>query len=159
MRRQNRSSWSPWILAGAVGVAALLCALALGVLAMLKPAEPGPAPTAAIIVIPAPTGTTTPDQAFATPTGTPPAEMTGGIAVGMYVQIAGTDGEGLRLRTGPGITNEPRFLGMDAEVFEVKDGPKLADGYTWWYLVAPYDENRSGWAASDYLGVVSTDTP
>ncbi len=140
-------------------MAVLLFAAAFGMLALLKPAQAGPVPTAAIIVIPAPSGTPTPDQAFATPTGTPPAEVTGGIAVGMYVQIAGTDGEGLRLRTGPGITNEPRFLGMDAEVFKVQDGPKLADGYTWWYLVAPYDEKRSGWAASDYLTVVSTETP
>ncbi len=140
-------------------MAALFCALALGALTLLKPASVGPAPTAAIIVIPAPSSTATPDLALATPTGTPPPEVTGGIAVGMYVQIIGTNGEGLRLRTGPGITNEPRFLGMDAEVFKVQEGPKIADGYTWWYLVAPYDENRSGWAASDYLGLVSTETP
>jgi hypothetical protein len=43
---------------------------------------------------------------------------------------------------------------MDAEVFEVKEGPKEADGFTWWYLVAPYDTNRSGWAASKFLTVV-----
>ncbi len=146
-------------MAGAVGVAVLLFALALGLLSWLKPAAPGPAPTAAIIVIPAPSSTATPNQAFATPTGTPPAEAVGGISLGMYVQISGTEGEGLRLRSGPGITNSPLFLGMDAEVFKVQEGPKLADGYTWWYLVAPYDQNRSGWAASDYLTVVSTDTP
>ena len=42
----------------------------------------------------------------------------------------------------------------DAEVFMVRDGPQTADGYTWWYLVAPYDETRAGWAAADFLVVV-----
>ncbi len=31
---------------------------------------------------------------------------------------------------------------------------KQADGYTWWYLVAPYDSTRAGWAAADFLAVV-----
>jgi len=43
---------------------------------------------------------------------------------------------------------------MDAEVFEVKDGPKMADNFTWWFLEAPYDPGRSGWAAANYLKVV-----
>jgi hypothetical protein len=77
------------------------------------------------------------------------------VSVGGYVQISGTDGQGLRLRTGPGTGNEPRFLGMDSEVFLVKEGPEEADGFTWWYLEAPYDPARSGWAASAYLTVVN----
>jgi hypothetical protein len=80
----------------------------------------------------------------------------GGISIGSYVQISGTDGAGLRLRSGPGTTNPQRFLGMDAEVFQVKEGPKTADGFTWWYLEAPYDPQRTGWAASEYLKVVSS---
>ena len=43
------------------------------------------------------------------------------------------------------------FLGYDSEVFLVKDGPQTVDGYVWWYLVAPYDDTRTGWAASDFL--------
>jgi hypothetical protein len=49
---------------------------------------------------------------------------------------------------------------MDSEVFMVKDGPKDADGFTWWFLEAPYDPQRSGWAASNYLQVIqSTPNP
>ena len=71
-----------------------------------------------------------------------------------YVQILGTDGEGLRLRSDPGLSGTPVFLGFDEEVFEVRDGPQESDGYVWWYLVAPYDESRNGWAAADFLGAI-----
>lgn len=158
MNRRDRS-WSLWILPGALAIAALLCGLAFAALWLFRPAAASLAPTAAVTVIPAPSSTATPEEAFSTPTASPPAASTGGIAVGMFVQISGTEGEGLRLRSGPGIGNSPRFLGMDAEVFEVRDGPKVADGYTWWYLVAPYDETRSGWAAANYLAVVPAETP
>ncbi|HOD45540.1 MAG TPA: helix-turn-helix domain-containing protein, partial [Anaerolineaceae bacterium] len=79
-----------------------------------------------------------------------------GIGIGMYVQILGTGGDGLRLRSGAGMSYDPIFLGMEAEVFEVMDGPREGDGYMWWFLKAPYDPNRKGWARSDYLSVVST---
>jgi hypothetical protein len=82
----------------------------------------------------------------------------GQMGIGAYVQITGTGGDGLRLRAGPGTTNDPLFLGMESEVFRVTDGPKDADGFTWWYLVAPYDDNRKGWAVQNYLSVIS-DTP
>jgi hypothetical protein len=76
------------------------------------------------------------------------------IGVGGYVQITGTDGEGLRLRADPGLNGTSIFLGYDEEVFEVRDGPQEVDGYVWWYLVAPYDETRAGWAAADFLGAI-----
>ncbi len=94
---------------------------------------------------PNPTATTTPAT-----TGTP----TGEIGVGAYVQITGTEGAGLRIRKDPGQNGDTVFLGEEEETFQVKDGPKVADGYTWWYLVAPYDSNRAGWAAADFLTVV-----
>jgi hypothetical protein len=71
-----------------------------------------------------------------------------------YVQISGTGGDGLRLRVEPGLKSEVRILGAEDEVFEVKDGPREADGFTWWYLVGPYDQTRRGWAVSNYLQVV-----
>ena len=76
------------------------------------------------------------------------------IAVGAYVQISGTGGDGLRLRTDPGLDSEVRILGAESEVFQVEDGPKDVDGFTWWYLVGPYDASRRGWAVSNYLSVV-----
>ncbi|MCL4825052.1 MAG: hypothetical protein KJZ57_12625, partial [Anaerolineales bacterium] len=94
--------------------------------------------------------TPTPDLLLA---GTPtlPADA---IVVGGYVQITGTGGDGLRLRSAPGLASEQLFLGEEAEVFQVKDGPKEANGYIWWYIVAPYDQNRAGWAAANFLSVV-----
>ena len=32
-------------------------------------------------------------------------------------------------------------------MFLVEDGPQEVDGYIWWFLQAPYDETRNGWAA------------
>ena len=49
---------------------------------------------------------------------------------------------------------ETVFRGEEAEVFVIRDGPQQADGYTWWYLVAPNAETRAGWAAADFLAVV-----
>jgi hypothetical protein len=122
------------------------------------PSQVVAAPTAILTIIPAPSSTPTPvpdaaAAATATPNGGASAD---GIAQGMYVQISGTGGDGLKMRSGPGVKSDTIFLGMEAEVYLVKDGPKLADGYTWWYLEAPYDSSRAGWAASKYLTIVAS---
>jgi hypothetical protein len=107
-----------------------------------------------LTMIPAPThtpsviATATVDPAQATTTAAD------SIAVGGYVQINGTEGDGLRIRSSAGLTGETVFRGEEAEVFVVRDGPQTADGYTWWYLVAPYDDTRAGWAVADFLAVV-----
>ncbi|KXK12422.1 MAG: hypothetical protein UZ14_CFX002002361 [Chloroflexi bacterium OLB14] len=76
------------------------------------------------------------------------------IALNGYVQISGTGTDGLRIRSAPGLNNETVFRGEESEVFVVKDGPQVGDGYTWWYLVAPYDNTRAGWAVSEFLAVI-----
>lgn len=130
---------------------------------LLRPVPDGqvarPPATAALTIIPAPTPTlpgTTPTPANS-PTATPelsPTPPEGILAPGAYVQILGTGGDGLRLRTGAGLDFDVRYLGLEAEVFQVRDGPKQVDDYTWWHLVAPYDESRNGWAVSEYLSVI-----
>ena len=108
-----------------------------------------------LTMIPAPTHTpdvtptSTVDPSLVTPTLAPDT-----LGIGAYVQISGTEGEGLRIRSAAGLNGNTVFFGGDSEVFVVKDGPQTADGYTWWYLVAPYDETRAGWAAADFLAVV-----
>lgn len=146
------------VILGALGVAGLLILVTIFMIGWTRPdpiREFGFAP-ADLTVIPAPsstpnvTPTYTPDPMLVgTPTLAPDA-----IGVGGYVQIAGTQGEGLRLRSQPNLNGEPVFLGYDEEVFQVREGPQQADGYTWWYLVAPYDENRAGWAAADFLAAI-----
>lgn len=144
-----------WVLLVALLVAGLLIG-GVFLLISLLPASAAPPdqPAALLTVIPAPTATATLPPTSVLPSPTTPVTIEG-ISQGVYVQIAGTEGQGLRLRSGPGTSNPPRFLGMDSEVFLVKDGPQDADGFTWWYLEAPYDPGRSGWAASAYLAIVT----
>jgi len=147
-----RQLFNRWVILGALIVAGILIIITVFSIGWTTPPQSpdvGFAP-ADLTVIPAPTitpnvtATATPDPCAPSPTPT-------GIAVGTYAQITGTNGEGLRIRSEPGLTGESVFLGFDTEVFLVQDGPREADGYVWWYLVAPYDEARAGWAASDFL--------
>lgn len=144
-----------WVILVAVAVAGGLIALLVALVFFLPvPATQTVGAAAAMTVIAAPTITPSPLPSYGTATPSP-APVVDGITVGSYVQINGTDGQGLRLRSGPGTSNPPRFLGMDTEVFQVKDGPKTSDGFTWWLLEAPYDPSRTGWAASQYLMLVN----
>jgi hypothetical protein len=145
-----------WVIAGTLAVTACLT---LSTLAAIGWTSPRPSPDVGFVpadltMIPAPTHTPqTPPTATFDPNVTPTLPLDQ-ISIGGYVQITGTDGEGLRIRANPGLAGEDRFLGFDEEVFQVREGPQQVDGYVWWYLVAPYDENRAGWAAADFLTVV-----
>ncbi len=143
-----------WTVAGALVVAGCLVAATLALISLTRPHQPGELGfvPADLTVIPPSTLTPSP-VATASPAGTPSASN-GQIAVGGYVQITGTEGDGLRIRSAPGLNSDTVFTGQEAETFKVQDGPKEADGHTWWYLVAPYDSTRAGWAAADFLAVV-----
>jgi hypothetical protein len=150
-----RQLFNKWVILGALGLAALLTlitAISIGLTTARQNAEIGFAP-ADLTVIPAPTSTS---SAPPTPTIDPfaPTAAPTGIGIGNYVQISGTDGEGLRIRSDPGLNGNFEFLGYDSEVFIVQDGPREVDGFVWWYLVAPYDETRNGWAAADFLAYI-----
>ena len=140
------------VILGAIGFAGCLLIVTLVVIGWTSPRYSptvGFAP-ADLTMIPAPTSTS---NAPATPTIDPfaPSPTPTGLALGNYAQITGTEGQGLRIRAKPGLDGEFVFLGYDSEAFLVKDGPQTVDGYVWWYLVAPYDDTRAGWAASDFL--------
>ena len=95
----------------------------------------------------------TPTAPEATPT-IPPAPA-GFIVLGNYVQVVGTEGDGLRLRVGPGLQEPPNYLALENEVLVAQSGPTIADGFTWWFLVDPADDSRNGWAVENYLRVVN----
>ncbi len=119
--------------------------------------SPGSVPTVVFTRISGATMQTqspSPNSATATPSEMVPAGGGEAIAVGVYVQIVGTGGDGLRLRDQPGLGGKVLLLGSEWEVFRVEDGPRDADGYTWWYLVGPFDETRRGWAVANYLQVI-----
>jgi len=150
-----RQLFNKWVILGALGLAALLTlitAISIGLTTARQNGEIGFAP-ADLTVIPAPTSTS---SAPPTPTIDPfaPTAAPTGVAIGNYVQIAGTNGEGLRIRSDPGLNGNFEFLGYASEVFIVQDGPREVDGFVWWYLVAPYDETRNGWAAADFLSYI-----
>ena len=143
---------------------ASLCILGSGVALWAWPGDvQAYRPTAILTILPyspaAPTPVSPLSTSTLTPTPIPPfVSDTEGIRVGVFVQIRGTGGDGLRLRVAPGLNAPVRFLAREAEVFQVVDGPQQADGYIWWHLRAPYDKNRAGWAVANYLSPLP-DTP
>ena len=150
-----RQLFNKWVILGAfllAGILIIITLVSIGWTATPQSPDVGFAP-AHLTMILAPTATPN-----VTPTATidpfAPSPTPTGIAIGNYVQITGTEGEGLRIRSEPGLTGEPVFLGFDSEVFLVQDGPREVDGYVWWYLVAPYDQTRAGWSAADFLSYI-----
>jgi hypothetical protein len=93
-------------------------------------------------------------QATPTPTVDPALGDLKGIQVGKYAQISGTGGAGLNVRSDPGLNGKMIFLATESEAFRVIDGPVSQDGLIWWKLSTPYDNERQGWAAADYLVLI-----
>jgi hypothetical protein len=154
MNRSNEPGlFNFWTIAGAFLVAGCLLIftlISIGWTTVRQKPALGFVPADLTIIAPS-TATIAPTSA---PTAAVTSTPTNEIGIDAYVQITGTEGAGLRIRRSPGQSGDTVFLGEEAETFQVKDGPKEADGYTWWYLVAPYDNTRAGWAAADYLAVV-----
>ena len=145
---------NPWVVASAFILALALFGTVVFVIWYSRPEAEISAPSTAVLnILSAPTATPLP----ATPTSAPPATSTlpapppGVIAIGGYVQITGTGGDGLRLRDAAGLEQPMRLLGAEDEIFLVTEGPQERDGYVWWYLEGPYDATRSGWAVANYL--------
>lgn len=86
------------------------------------------------------------------PTETPTLEpVANPIEIGSQIVIDGTEGAGLAVRQGPGVDFPFFFVADDGDQFLVQDGPASADGYQWWYIVDPANEDRVGWAVADYM--------
>ncbi|GAB4488369.1 MAG: hypothetical protein OHK0031_12260 [Anaerolineales bacterium] len=144
---------TPRVMLGTLGLAAFLLLMTFGWLLLSAPPAPRPAEfVAAQTVIPAPTGTPRLPASDASPQTATPAP--GQILLDGYVQISGTEGQGLRIRATPGLSGEFLFLAYDTEIFRVQDGPQEKDGYTWWKIVSNYDETRAGWAAANFLSAI-----
>ena len=116
--------------------------------------------TPEVTVIPAPTLTPRRADPTQSPSATPTSIFTipgGAMGVGSYVQVTGTQGAGLRMRSEPGLGSKVKFTALDSEAFLIIDGPIEADGYIWWLLEAPYDQNRTGWSAGDFLTTIEAE--
>jgi len=112
------------------------------VLTMLVPPIISPIPATQTAVSIEPNPTNTPEQ---------PALPQDSFLHGQLVAVFGTGGDGLRLRNQPNLDGIISFLALENEVFRVNDGPVYSDGYMWWYLVNPYDNNKAGWGVANYL--------
>jgi len=149
-----------WVIGGAFLIACVLLLVITSSLWLTRSTTSSQSPVTAVFsVIPVPLTT----QLQTLPTSSaiitstlliPPSPPPGEIVLGVYVQVTGTGGDGLRLRDEPGLGSRVLLLGSEAEVFRVDDGPREIDGYTWWYLVGPFDENRRGWAVSNFIKFV-----
>ncbi len=157
---QLRKFFNLKVVLGAVAAGVCLFAGLLAFLFSARNEQPNPAASTAVLyVIAAPSATPLVPLASATPTPEPTAPnsgvtVDGVLAVGASVQITGTGGDGLRLRADAGLDGTVRFLAIDGEIFQVMDGPREVDGYSWWLLQAPYDPNVQGWAVDDFFVVV-----
>jgi hypothetical protein len=103
-------------------------------------------------VYPPPTYTPIPPTLTPTPLFTPtpamPTVIPGTIGVGGMVEATE---DGLRLRDAPSLTGKILSQASAHELFTVIEGPRQADGYTWWLLQGVYDKSRQGWAVESYL--------
>ena len=150
-----RLSWG-WIILGSLLGIGFLLIIVLVLLWIRPPRQSIEQYPAEMNVIPLPTETLAP-LAPEIPSSTDFVVLSPDkLGIGLYAQVLGTEGDGLRLRAGAGLDQEPLFLGLDGEVFLIIDGPIIVDGYTWYYLSAPYDEERKGWAVTDFLEVINS---
>ena len=153
MRYLNKLFTGKVILTGLLAGVGLLVLAALLVY-LTAPLPPDPANTVALAtIIPNPTRAYQAkpienDPYVPTPTPTP---APGQIGIGAVVQVTGTEGIGLRFRASPSLNGKEVFMGFDTEAFNVLDGPRQADGYTWYFLASVNNDTRSGWAVSTYL--------
>lgn len=74
-----------------------------------------------------------------------------GFSIGALVQIYNTENVGLIFRPEPGISGFVSFVAPEGEKFRIVDGPDVKNDFTWWKLQSNTDEERVGWAVSEYL--------
>ncbi|OGO27297.1 MAG: hypothetical protein A2Z16_13965 [Chloroflexi bacterium RBG_16_54_18] len=148
-----------YVIIGSIALGILFLCTVTGVFMLTSNKNTAAQSTAILEVIYAATATqasssVTPQTEQSEASQIPPSPPPGTITVGSHVQVTGTGGEGLRLRIEPSLDGQILMLGSEAEVFRVHEGPREADGYTWWYLVGPFDSSRYGWAVANFLVVV-----
>lgn len=104
-----------------------------------EPVQPTPEATAKPAAKPTPAGKLV-------PTGKP-------IKKGVTVRIKGTEGQGLRFRSGAGVNFATLTILQDGDVLTVVGGPEKADGFNWWRLEA--SDGTVGWTIAKNLQPVA----
>lgn len=78
------------------------------------------------------------------PVETPQVPPTGTLVVGGLARITTTEGDPLRVRTGPGTNFPAAFHALPGEIVTLLEGPVSGSGYTWWRISVP--GRGEGWA-------------
>lgn len=99
--------------------------------------------------------TLTPTPILTATIGIRPSPLPGTIGIGGYVQVFGTDGTSLNIRSTSGLNGTVVFQALDGELFVIEDGPVVSDNYTWWKIKSSVDANRTGWAVDNYLAPIT----
>jgi hypothetical protein len=143
--------WWVWPLGIGLGLAAAAVAWT-ALFAAPLPSLPADAVAPYFTVYPPPSFTPVPPTLTATPFHTPttalPTVIPGTIGIGVRVEVTE---DGLRLRGSPSLTGEILSQASAHELFTIVEGPRQADGYTWWLLQGVFDTDRQGWAVENYL--------
>ncbi|MBM4423343.1 MAG: hypothetical protein FJ030_08120 [Chloroflexi bacterium] len=159
-RRRARDASIPiWALAFVAMLFVVTCLSLWAYIAVSRPTVPLATSSAVFIVITPITSPEAPtlDPLLATLTAAPPTATVppnvnpGFINLGSFVQVVRTDGDPLKLRQAPSLTAEVNYLALPNEVLKVENGPTIADGFTWWFLVDLTNDTRNGWAVENYL--------
>jgi hypothetical protein len=144
-------------------VAAIFVATSLFIISfiLILFTAPPPSDLSSIIAVATVKPYTTTNNAYPVNTNDPyvptptPTLAPGQISIGSVVQVTNTEGTGLRFRAQPSLVGKEVFMGFDTEAFKVVDGPKQVDGYTWYFLASINNENRTGWAVTNYLKTIT----
>jgi hypothetical protein len=146
-RRKMRgvAAWQMLVALVIVLIAVVGLCQATGLGARLRP-SPTPTPTATLVPTATALPTLTPTETpVPTATATPvPVVMSGGQVV-----VKGTEGQQLRLRAGPALTQETLRIVEEGTILKVLEGPEAADGFQWWKVQT--DDGVTGWVAGNWL--------
>lgn len=158
-RAPSASPVHVWLLGFIVALLALaVCGLWALYLKRGQFASGGPTPTAIVWTpTPAPSPTlapTKPVMSGAEGMVEPAPTILPKIAIGHYVRVAGTEGHGLNLRSGPGTNYTRMDVALEGEVFIVVDGPAVSGGSEWWKVRDPESAEREWWAVGNFLETV-----
>ncbi|HML23627.1 MAG TPA: SH3 domain-containing protein [Aggregatilinea sp.] len=95
-----------------------------------------------------------------TPSYVPPASggsfdtgsvLSGELVPGSHARVHTTDGDSLRLRIKPSASANVVVGLPNGVVVTIVDGPKTADGYTWWKVHT--SDNQEGWCVESADGI------
>ncbi len=79
------------------------------------------------------------------------------IAIGRTIRVIDVGDQQLNVRDRPGVLESTIvFRAPEDSRFVISEGPQQADGLTWWRIQDPASASRTGWAAANYLEVIST---